>query len=357
MDSVERVRKAIKFEGPDRVPIISMTYRHNDFGVLFELPPRDWLPPDPYYPYTMGDFVMRTHLWTPKKDYPKGWMDSSYRAVDEWGSEWEMDGNVNRSLGAFKTPPLKDWSDLDRWKAPDPHDQTRYERLERLMQLFAGKYVFGTIQYFAFTRMTFLRGFENLMMDFYDHPEKIKRLASILTDYSLGLIDEYKRLGAHAIFALDDLGSQQAPFISPDTFQEFIADIYAHCSSRAHELGMDFWLHCCGRVNKLLPALVKAGVDLFEFDSPSHTGIEEVAKEFGGRVAFAGCPDIQDAFQNQSPEAIEVFIKRMIKSYGAYNGGFVYYEYPDWKLLKIPEANVKAAREAVIKWGTYPLKH
>lgn len=355
MESKERVRRAIRFEGPDRVPVLSLGSIYNDVGTFMELPPRGWNAPEGYYPYVNGDFFMKMGLWNPTQQYPKGWMDRPHMSRDEWGTVWEMDGGKFTTLGAFREAPIKDWNDLETWKAPDPHDQSRYLTLQKAKQLFVGKYTVGVIQYFGFTRLWLLRGFENMMMDFYDHPDKVAELTNRLADYTLSLIDEYHHLGADGIFILDDLGTQQGPFISPETFDRFLAELYARVAHRTHQLGMELLLHCCGRVNLLLPSLVEAGVDLFEFDSPSHTGIEEVADKFGGKVAFAGCPDIQGVFANESPDGIEKFIKRLIGNYGSYNGGFLYYEFPDWRLLKIPMDNIKAAMNAVIKWGTYPL--
>lgn len=356
MNSIERVKKAIKFEGPDRVPIISLSSPHNDFGLMVELPPKEWNAPEGYYPYIMGNVMIKIGMWAPTKEYPAGWMDKPHTAMDEWGTVWGDDGGKYSSLGQAKRPAIQDWKDLETWVAPDPHDQSRYDTVRRIRSLFPDKYILGVNQYFGFTRLMFLRGFENLMFDFYDHPDEVRKLMGKVTEYSLGLMEEYHKLGASAIFAADDLGSQEAPLISPEIFDRFIAEHYTRVTRQAHKLGMDFWLHSCGCINLLIPELIKAGVDVLEFDSPTHTGIEEVAEEFGGKIAFAGCPDIQGAFINGNAAEIEDFVKRMIVNYGSYNGGFVYYEFPDWRLVDIPRENIKAALDAVIKWGAYPLK-
>jgi uroporphyrinogen decarboxylase len=338
------------------VPIASLGAPNNDFEILFEIPPKDWNAPEGYYPYTMGDLVMRRGWWQPTKEYADGWRERPCMAMDEWGSTWQMDGGRHTTLGGIREPALEQWDNLEKWKPPDPHVESRFEPLRSVRDSSPEKYLLGPIQYFGFTRLTFLRGLVNVLLDFYDHPDRVRLLIDMLSDYSLGMVDEYHKLGADAIFALDDLGSQQAPFFSPALFEEFLAPLYSRVSARVHEHGMDFWLHCCGRINLLIPSLIDAGVDLLEFDSPSHTGIEEVAEEFGGKLAFAACPDIQNTFQNGTPGEMEDFVKRMIRNYGSHNGGFVYYEYPDWRLLDIPEKNVKAAMDAAMKWGEYPLK-
>ena len=92
------------------------------------------------------------------------------------------------------------------------------------------------------------------LMDFYLEPEAVHAVFRKLTDFYKRMITRaHESLHLDGIFTSDDLGTQQGTFFSPEIFDEFFAPYYQEVIDHVHSLGMHFWLHTCGNVEKLLP--------------------------------------------------------------------------------------------------------
>jgi uroporphyrinogen decarboxylase len=152
----------------------------------------------------------------------------------------------------------------------------------------------------------------------------------------------------------DDMGTQKSPFVSPRIFKKFFKEAYKKVTGLVHDLGMAFLLHSCGQIFELMPDLIDAGVNVFEFDSPLMTGVENF-KHFAEeqKVAFWLSSNIQSTWIKGSPKEVEDEIKYYIKEVGNNEGGLAIYEYGGKRAIGVPKENVVAQREAVLKWGNY----
>ena len=98
MSSYEVVRRAIEFDGPERLPL-----RFDELGVSDT--------------HTVG---WNHQVGIGSKDLRQ--------STDEWGCVWrrtEMD-----NMGQVKGHPLADWRALDHFRWPDPDDLAFYEGME-----------------------------------------------------------------------------------------------------------------------------------------------------------------------------------------------------------------------------------
>jgi len=125
--------------------------------------------------------VMARHDWMfpgfekGKVDYDNWDPGGAYRAgerfTDNWGCVWES--AIDGIEGVVTEGPLEDWDAFDDWEAPDPlevgdrgpvnWDQTRENtaKAKERGALTSGGLPHG----FLFMRLTYLRGFENMMLD------------------------------------------------------------------------------------------------------------------------------------------------------------------------------------------------
>ncbi len=213
---------------------------------------------------------------------------------DEWGTRW---GHAVGGVGA--TPldhPLKDWSALDDYLAglPDPFAPGRFDAaataLDRHRQ---SRYCFGTIHLALFERLHAIRGMQNLFADFLTHEAEVRRLLAAVADYVLQLIRRWGELGADAVFLTDDWGSQRAMMISPAMWRDFFKPHYATLFAEAHRMGMDVVFHSCGCVTAIVEDLIEVGIDALDPLQPGAMDAAELARRFGGRLAFCGAVDLQ----------------------------------------------------------------
>ena len=135
MNSKERVKRAIEFGKPDRVPysganIIAGVFTSDIFPVLPTFN-KDWQPKDspPNYPHVdwrlinLGIYKWDTSKWNPPT--PKNWHRIELMEVDEWGAYWYCLPDDN-TMGHPSKPAIENWDDIDSINVPN----TRWERFK-----------------------------------------------------------------------------------------------------------------------------------------------------------------------------------------------------------------------------------
>ena len=74
--------------------------------------------------------------------------------------------------------------------------------------------------------------------------------------------------------------------------------------AEAHRLGLDVVFHSCGNVTSIVDDLIDVGVDALDPVQPGAMDAVEVARRFGGRIAFCGSIDDQKAKHKESEGAL-----------------------------------------------------
>lgn len=363
MKSKERVKRAIEFGNPDRVPYISSNHLPGilttDIFPIAPIPDSNFQPPDspPNYPHVhplliqFGLYKWDTSKW-PNGKPPRNWQRLPRIEIDEWNGIWDcVDG---KTMGHPSRPLIKTWDDLDKIRIPDGLNTDRLKLTHTLSRLFPSKYKLGFMDHFLFERSHFLRGFNNVLIDFRRNPDKMKELISRIKEYFLDCVRSLAQFGVDGVSTPDDLGTQLSPIISPKIFNEFYRDAYAEIVELSHKYKMHFHLHSCGNIGDLMPILVDdIGVDVLSFDSPHMVGLE-TAKKYTGRVCFSNCVNIQSIYPFGTPNDVYREVARMIKAVGAKGGGLMIIDYfgaPS--TLNVPMKNVKAMWNAVRTYGKY----
>lgn len=236
--------------------------------------------------------------------------------TDEWGTQWaHAYGGVGATQVGF---PLQDWAQLDEVLArlPDPAAPGRFDATRPLLAMHgAAKYTFGYIHLALFERLHSLRGMQNTFIDFHLHEAQVRRLLDALCGYLLGMIRGWAQVGADAVFMTDDWGTQQALMISPAMWRAFFRPYYQAAVDEAHRLGLDVVFHSCGNVAAIVDDLIDIGVDALDPVQPGAMDAAEVARRFGGRIAFCGSIDDQHLLST-TPAEIRDAVRRTIDQLG-----------------------------------------
>ncbi|MCP4603267.1 MAG: hypothetical protein GY847_22590 [Proteobacteria bacterium] len=370
MNSIERVKAAIHFKKPDRVPIYRNDMRLGDVFPMPMLPSTKWRPghaeyENGLYPFHQDDLYIKFGIWRwkNKPDWAltkehKNWLSKAREEVDEFGAIWNLDGN-NKSMGHPGRPVLTDWADLDTYLSrytPDPFDKTRYSLFLRLAKLLARNRYRMCILGFQgpFTMASAIRGFSEFMTDFAYYPDEVKKLLNHLTDFYLNSARAWVKFGAkpHGFIIYDDLGTQDNSFISPSMFADFFEPVFKKIIDAVHDMGCELHLHSCGKIDPLIPVFLDWGLDALELDAPRMIGYEDMEK-FRDKIMKWGCIDIQRLYTQASPEECQKEVRDMIKFMGTPNGGFGAYFYPQTYHIGVPKANVKAFKKGLKKYGDY----
>jgi uroporphyrinogen decarboxylase len=364
VNSKERVKAALQFAKPDKVPTFNLVA--GDVYPVFITHSSNWNPG-----WNKGEEDLFPHLrsgyesWK-RPDWAKNnldyegnnWKKIPHEEIDEWGCIWNMKGN-DQNMGHPGRASLLSWDDLDDYLqkyTPDANDKTRYKTLEYMMSHpIDDKYVMLLFNCFGPSQIVAaMRGFNTYLIDHRRHPLKLKRALKAVADYH---VDVLKYVCKHnmkpdGIWLVDDLGEQSGPFFSPKLFEEFYKESYCMIIDGAHQLGVDVHLHCCGKIDPLLEPLIKWGLDAIELDSPRMSGYTDL-RPYRGKIMYWGCVNIQSIYTQGTPEEIEREVWHMIRNLGTREGGFGAYFYPQPKDIRAPRKNIKAFERGLEKYGIY----
>jgi len=304
MTSRERVRAAITFAGPDRVPVSL---------------PGEW-----------GNDILRVRF-----DSDPGF-NPGREGEDEWGCVWQKVSASDKTKGQVRGHPLTDFTQLSSMRTPDYKCPARNKQMTSDIQANNlsenPKFVIANNPASLCHLPEYLRGTINAWTDPFENPEDYRKLLDIITRTGDDAVDRCAETGGvDAIILYDDWGLQDRPIFSPDLFDEFIKPMYARLFKRAHDHGLFTVLHSCGHITALLDSMIEAGLDVIQMDQQENMGMDNLARSFGGRIAF-WCPvDIQKTMIDGTVRDVEEYARKLIDNFGRFNGGFIadWYAAPD----------------------------
>jgi uroporphyrinogen decarboxylase len=167
------------------------------------------------------------------------------------------------------------------------------------------------------------------------------------------LATRYAEAGVDIIQFGDDIGSQGAMMISPNTWRKFLkprmAGIIADVKA-ANPQVLVFY-HSDGRFEPVIPDLIEIGVDILNPVQPESMDIAELKRLYGDRLSFWGGVGVQTTLPFGTSDDVRCVVKRLIQEAGP-GGGLVvspaHVIEPD-----VPWENVETFVEAVRRYGSY----
>ncbi|WP_050641703.1 MULTISPECIES: uroporphyrinogen decarboxylase family protein [Clostridia] len=157
-----------------------------------------------------------------------------------------------------------------------------------------------------------LLGIEAHMYAFYDEPELLHAINDyILEIYRTKLLKVIDLVQPDVIYFMEDLSGKNGPMVSPDCFEEFVADYYRALIPlfKKHGVGNVF-VDTDGDFARLIPNFMDAGVDGFlPMDVNAGMDIVEVRKQFP-KLKFIGSFNKLEIAKG--PEAIDKEFDRIL---------------------------------------------
>lgn len=310
MNSVERIRAAVAFEVPDRVPVIAQVFGHA--AALAGVPLRDYV--------RDGELLARCQM-------------GALRRYDHDAVFALMDTSVEtEALGSVLTFPrdqypyvrsyaLSDDTRLEELSVPNPQQSGRMPELlsaARILRREVGDdvLVVGCVVG-PMTLAMQLVGAESALYLAIDHPEPFARLLDFAAEVAISFGVAQIEAGVHLPLLFDPSAS---PAVIPyQFFREYelprLQKVFAALKKAGAAAN---WLHVAGPAAPILPFYPQAGVDIANFDycvEPSeaqralpHTCLDGNIKPY--------------SFVEATPETIEAEASRLLDSF-AHRGGFV----------------------------------
>lgn len=227
-----------------------------------------------------------------------------------------------QSAGLDAQVLIEDWEELDEIIEHFPNAD--YKGAFTNIPKNDGRYILANWWYCFFERHWSLRGMENALTDFYLYPDEVHRFYQALTDFYMRLIERsHYEYNADGIFTSDDIGTQTAPFFSEEIFVEFFKPYYKQIIDKAHSLGMHFWLHSCGNIEKFLPHFIEIGLDVIHPIQKYTMEEKQIATKFGNDICIWAGFDVQQTIPYGTPDDVRKEVRNMIDTYSNINGRFM----------------------------------
>lgn len=327
----ERVKKAIHFSNPDRLPHYLPDGKENDLVWLWIQGPGD---------------IESWHTLD----------DGRQRRRDCWGVVWETVSPG--SYGEAVDYPVGDVTRQAKYVLPDLHKPEFFEAPRKAIlennSSVDPKYCLGVMPHSSLNEGVHnIMGLENMFVAYYEHPDDLKALIGRLAQKQRESIRTLAEIGCDGVMGYDDWGLQDRLMVSLDLIEEFFLPHYRENWKLAHDLGMDVWLHSCGYTVDLLPLLADAGLNVIQMDQQENVGLERLDEAVGGRLAF-WCPvDVQKTMVDGSLDDIRSYVARMISTIGSHYGGLVSMAYSTPEACGHTPEKTEAMCEAFRELGVY----
>ncbi len=384
--SRQRVRAALNFREPDRIPF--------DLGSSIEtgltVPAYDnflkymgWAEePDVILPNLfveaggfklVPDNILRllkvdtrgTLIQYPSKPDPIiEFEGNTITAIDEWGIKWArpqtslyMDPVDSPLRGKFTRQTFNDF----QW--PDPEEEGRFEGLAAEAQRLHDSGCAVMISLYGlglFDMGEILCGMESLLTSMAMDPALVEDLYEHLLEFQikqwekmLEVVGPYIDVCLHS----DDLGMQHATLMSPEMYRHYLKPRHKRLFDsikKAAQGDVKVLLHSCGSIRAIIPDLIEIGVDALNPIQVCAAGMDtkELKREYGRELCFwGGGVDTQHVLPHGTPAQVKEEVQRRIDDL-APGGGFVFAAVhniqPD-----VPPENLHAAWAALQEYGVY----
>ena len=263
------------------------------------------------------------------------------RYQDVFGVVWDrtIDKDIGNVEGCVLAEPTLAGYDL-----PDPLDRRFFEDIPRRIEQFPDRFRVFQIGFSLYERAWTLRGLENLMIDFLDHPAFVHELLNAIADYNVAQVHEALKYDVDAIYLGDDWGQQRGLQMGPRIWREFIYPALERMYGEVRRAGKLVMIHSCGDVDELFDDLIAAGLNCFNPFQPEVMDVYALLPQYRGRLAFHGGLSTQRTLPFASPDGVRAETRRLL-ALGA-EGGYIFAPAHDVE-GDVPLENMLAAIETV----------
>lgn len=306
---------------PDRVPLFDFLFQEPLYERLIGKRPGSYNGPDAV---RLALALDHDGVWLPFGGF-QGYMpvyldERTYR--DEWGvtfvkneSSWPIDAPVEY--------PIRDRSDLARYRPPDPTLPGRTSEIDAVRGLKIDDLALtGGVQG-PLTTAWLLMGYETICYALYDDPGLLADVFRMSNEFFMEAARRLVDAGCSAIWVSEDLGSSSGGFFSPDHYRRHVFPPFAELVDHIDRLGVPVILHSCGCITSYLVDLVTTPIRaIHPLQRTAGMDIAEVKTRYGGRLCIIGNIDSSRVLPYGTPEEVAAQVREAI-DIAAPGGGYI----------------------------------
>lgn len=261
-----------------------------------------------------------------------------WRKVEPDGSNRDIWGALRRRVphkygtyDEFTSFPLENArsvDDLKKYEWPQP-DWWRFDNLVSYINelndnaVYNIRYRIGSV----FETSWSLYNFEKFLLDLAMHPKMPRYVMERILEVHIENLHAVLSLACDLIdivYFYDDIASQDSLLLSPQMYEDFIQPYHQEIINIARSYGKPTMMHCCGSVYPMIDTFIEMGLAILNPIQPAAKNMnpENLAEEFGGRIAFHGGIDIQHFLPTATPNQVKEKVKYTSELLGK-NGGYL----------------------------------
>jgi Uroporphyrinogen-III decarboxylase len=263
------------------------------------------------------------------------------RVQDVFGVVWNR--SIDKDIGIVEGRVLPE-ANMAGYRFPDPLDPRFFSEIPTMIARFPDRFRVFQIGFSLYERGWTLRGMENLMMDFYDHPGFVRELFEAIADYNIAQVKEALRYDIDAVYFGDDWGQQRGLQMGPILWRQRILPQLRRMYGVVREAGKYVMIHSDGDVDELFDDLIDAGVSCYNPFQPEVMDVDRLLPSYRGRLCFHGGLSTQRTLPFGTPEQVRSEVRRLLEL--GSDGGYIFAASHDVE-SDVPLANMLAMIETV----------
>ena len=238
---------------------------------------------------------------------------------DRFGVQW--DRTIDTDIGVVCNR-LIDEDTLERYRFPDPDDETLYAGAQRLIDEAGDTIKVGGVGFLTYERAWSLTGIAELLEYMVLNKPFVHELLRRITEYNLRVVKNACEFNIDGMRFGDDWGQQKGLIMGPELWREFIKPcikkVYDYVKSR----GKFVMIHSCGNVSSIFPDIIECGVDIFNPFQPEVIDVYEIKRLYGDKLSFYGGISTQRTLPYGTKEDTVSEVNRLLAEIGR-NGGYI----------------------------------
>jgi len=308
MTSRERVKAAISFEPPDRMPCSEGLWPDTLDLWHEQGMPRE-VSPDDYFGFDISHISLDCSPRFEQEVLSHGGEWYTYR--DRWGYTATKKYGKSSSVHFFdhRTADRAAWeASRHRWSLSTAPDETAridtasyfehfapYPTWAEVRRLYDEVYANG--RYLLFNcygpwEATWRhRGYEAQLMDCLLDPDWLREMAETHVALLIAVLDKCLADGMRpdGFFMVEDLAANRGLLMSPASWRSVFKPAVQELGRFLVRHQVDFWMHCCGNAEAVFPDLIECGVRVMQpLQVSAGLDVNELRRRYGTQLAWYG---------------------------------------------------------------------
>jgi len=372
LKKLERMRKALRHEEPDRVPVADFFWgsfverwrrelglsadadplRHYDLDWTAVTPNMDpWIRPFEVLKDTPEEVVVRTgfgavmhkHFAYPMAEM-RDWQTDTFEKLERAEFDDPRDGRRFFSAGDNHLAGVGDGFQRDT-----PAWMETVNRLRPDFPVYGGVIEPNEC-------LTRLVGQENAMLWMGEEPERMGAVIGRIGAFYLEVAKAEIEAAAGQLDGLvvwGDVAYKRGTFMSPRYWREYFGPWLRRMTELAHANGLPVIYHSCGNVRAIIADFVDMGIDAANpLEVKAGLDALELRREFGHRIGLCGNSDIR-VWEGGDHDAIR---REVLRKLNAGKGGGYIFQSDHSVTSGVSGRTYDGIVKLVLEFGTYPLR-